>query len=196
MAQTGGANPAPGQLGQLSRACPAPTPRARQATGSTGPRTNRYMVEPIRATAAETAKAQKNWPVLSTTNPVMAGAVTPARFPTKFCKPDHLPAARGPAMVWVMAQWLEANTPYDMQPSIRKTMDATGLETHATARIIVAPPNPPPVQVLRTRVGVTPAAMKRSDSHPAIVVAVAVAKYAREPMVAITFIEKCRSRTR
>jgi len=75
-------------------------------------------------------------------------------------------------------------------------MDATGLATQATATIIVAPPNPAPVQVLRTRVGVAPAAMKRSDSHPAIVVAEAVTKYAAEPMVAIRAIEKCRSRTR
>jgi len=79
-------------------------------------------------------------------------------------------------MVCVMAQWLDANTPYDMHPSMRKTMDATGLETQATATITVAPPNPAPVQVLRTRVGVAPAAMKRSESHPVMVVEVAVTR--------------------
>src|SRR5258708_18575644 len=38
-------------------------------------------------------KAQKNRPVLSTTNPVTTGAIHPARLAKKFCSPVHLPAA-------------------------------------------------------------------------------------------------------
>ena len=69
------------------------------------------MEAPIKTTAADTAKAQKKLSVLSTTNPVMAGAVTPAMLAMQFCSPVHLPAAVGPASVCVMAQWLDAKIP-------------------------------------------------------------------------------------
>jgi len=115
---------------------------ARQATGSTGPAGTGTHRASQRYSGGNREGPEEH-AVLSTTNPVMAGAATPARFPTKFCKPDHRPR-RGAGDGLRDGPVLDANTPYDMQPSIRKTMDATGLETQATPRMIVAPPNPLP----------------------------------------------------
>src|SRR5260370_36013880 len=151
---------------------------------------------PASATPADTAKAQKNCPVESTTKPVMAGAATPARLATKFCRPVHLPAANGPASVCVMAQWLDAKTPYEAQANNSRIRDAVWLGIAVTPRMMVAKPRPNPVQVFRTRLGAAPAAMARSDSQPAAVVAAAVTRYARDPSEAISRIQKWRSRTR
>src|SRR5665213_212917 len=104
--------------------------------------------------------------------------------------PLHFPAAKGPARVCVMAQWLDAKTPYDMQANNSRNMDAVRFGKTVTPTIKVAKPSPNPVQALRTRVGATPAAMKRSDNSPATVVAAAVTKYASEPREPICCIEK------
>ena len=75
-------------------------------------------------------------------------------------------------------------------------MDAVGSETTVTARMTVANAKPPAVHALRTRVGVAPAAIERSDNQPASGGGAATTRYASEPTVAMLSIENCRSRTR
>ena len=82
-----------------------------QFTARTGPTSSAHTPAPTEATAEVIMNAVMNLPVLSTTSPVTAGAATPARLPMKFCNPVHLPAADGPARVWVIAHTLEAHTP-------------------------------------------------------------------------------------
>src|ERR1019366_15737 len=113
-----------------------------------------------------TAKAQKNWPVRATTKPVSADAATPARLPTPFCTAVHLPAAGGPASVWMRAQWLELHIPKKTHARNSKTMERSLLSTITTGRMMVDNVRPPTVKVLRTRVGVAPAAIQWSESHP------------------------------
>src|ERR1035441_2680552 len=145
---------------------------------------------PLSATPAQTANAPKKRPVAFTTNPVMADAATPARFATNFCRPLHFPAARGPARVCVIAQWLDEKMPYDIHASSSRIIDAVRLGRTVTPIMMVAKPSPKPVQVLRTRVGATPAAIARSDNHPAAMVATADTTYAKDPIEAISLIEK------
>src|SRR5450759_3281994 len=111
---------------------------------------------------------------MSTTNPVTAGAITPAKLAKQFCNPDHLPAASGPAIVWVIAQWLDAKMPYEKQASIRNAIEATVPGIITTNRITVENVSPVIVHVFRTLVGEIPAAIKRSEIHPANVVDTAV----------------------
>jgi hypothetical protein len=82
-----------------------------QFTACTGLTRTVHTHAPTDATAEVIANAIINFPVLFNTSPVTAGAATPARLPTKFCNPVHLPAADGPARVWVIAHTLEAHTP-------------------------------------------------------------------------------------
>src|SRR5580692_4094433 len=112
-----------------------------------------------------TAKAQKNCPVRATTSPVSAGAATPARFPTPFCTAVHLPAAGGPASVWMSAQWLELHIPKKMQARNNSAIERSLLFTTTTGRITVDSSRPPTLHVLRTRVGVATEAMQWSDRH-------------------------------
>src|SRR5260370_28643873 len=82
-----------------------------QAISFTGPITKIYERAASIATTAIITKATKKRPVESTTNPVTAGATTPARFPRKFCKPVHRPAILGPASDSVIAQILDPHIP-------------------------------------------------------------------------------------
>src|SRR5712692_9113663 len=95
---------------------PAGDPSARapallHGTGSTRPSTTTQLAAPRIEITPVITKAHTKFPVRSTANPVTAGAATPAKFPTKFCKPVHLPAARGPASVCVIAHTFEAFSP-------------------------------------------------------------------------------------
>src|ERR1700746_3383858 len=121
-------------------------------------------------------KAQKNRPVLSTTKPVTTGAIHPARLPKKFCSPVHLPAACGPARVWVIAQVLETLTPQNTAANSRHPTESTGPPTTQVASEIPATTCPTTINVLRIRVGVSPEAMQRSETHPADVAATAIRK--------------------
>src|SRR5205823_387143 len=126
----------------------------------------------------------------------MAGAARPARLARQFCKPVHFPAAMGPAMVCAIAQWLEANMPYDAQANIRQAIEATSPCTTATNTIEVARPSPVIAQVLRTRVGVAPAMIARSASTPVMMVVIPVTQKASPPTPAMADMENPRSLTR
>ena len=84
-------------------------------------------------------------------------------------------------MVCAMAQWLEANTPYEIQANIRQAMDAVDPFTIVTVTIDVARLSPVITQNLRTLVGVAPLAMVRSASAPVMMVAMPVTRKARAP---------------
>src|SRR5262249_34241176 len=127
-------------------------------------------------TPAATTKAQKNSPVFSNTTPVSQGATTPARLPTKFCRPVHLPAASGPAMVCVIDQRLHVKMPKETQESIRNVIAVVWSEAMETPRMMVENVSPTPANPLRTRVVSAPPAIHRSDVQPQIVVVTPIAK--------------------
>ncbi len=62
----------------------------------------------------------------STTKPVTTGATIPARLTTKFWNPVHLPAARDPAIVWVMAHKFDPTIPCDITATISRTIEMAG----------------------------------------------------------------------
>ena len=74
-------------------------------------------------------------------------------------------------------------------------MERSLLSTVATGRMTVDSVSPPTVNVLRTRVGVAPAAIQWSESHPHSAEESPIARYASAPMVAMRSIEKWRSIT-
>src|SRR6266851_5980988 len=150
--------------------------RVDQSTCRRAPTINIQDSEPSKAMTAVMMKAQKNRPVLSTTKPVTTGAIHPARLPKKLCSPVHLPAACGPASVLVIAQVLEALIPQNAAANSRHTTESTGPLTTQAASEIPAPTCPTTINVLRTRVGVFPEAMQRSETHPADVAATAIRK--------------------
>src|SRR5579864_1228234 len=145
-------------------------------------------------TPAATVNAQKKCPVRPTTNPVSAGAM-PAKLPTKFCTPVHLPAASGPASVCVMAQRLEVHSPAAAQVKKRKSVARSELNANATMAKQKTEPSAKPraVNVLRTRVGVPPRAIQKSEIQPEIKAETARMRYAAPPIFPIFCIEKCRS---
>src|SRR6266850_8135934 len=100
------------------------------------------------------------------TNPVTAGAMTPARFPTKFCKPVQRPAILGPARVWVMAQILDPHMPPAANASRSRITETVEPARAQPRRSSPALPAPTPAKVLRTRVGVPPEAIHRLEIQP------------------------------
>src|SRR6266571_4085521 len=110
---------------------------------------------------AATANARKNDFVSSTIHPAITGENTPPRLPTKFWIPVHLPAASGPASVWVMAQTLEVNMPSDTQEQMRNPIDNDWFATSAAGSINAAHNSSPvTANVLRTRVAAPPRAIQ------------------------------------
>ena len=73
------------------------------------------------------AKADEKWPVRSTRNPVIAGPITPARFPTKFWKPTHRPAAVGPANVCADAKSVDDPRPNATPVNSRHALETSGV---------------------------------------------------------------------
>ena len=57
-------------------------------------------------------------------------------------------------MVWVMAQWLEVQSPNDRQAAVSRAMHIRGLRTSAAGKTSVHNSNPAAAKLLRTRVGV------------------------------------------
>src|SRR5512133_459955 len=102
----------------------------------------------------------------------------PDRLPIPFCRLVQRPAARGPARVCVIAQWLDVKVPNAMHANMRSAIDAVESRTATTGRMVVEPSSPATTIVLRTRVGVPPAAIQRSEIQPAQSVAPAIAKNA------------------
>src|ERR1700731_728482 len=94
------------------------------------------------------------------------GAIHPARLPVKFCRPVHFPEVAGPARVCVTDQRFEVHMPRPMHASINRAMAALWFATSTTGMILEAISGPAPVKVLRTRVGVPPAAIHLSDNQP------------------------------
>src|SRR5260370_7696360 len=92
-----------------------------QSTCRRAPTINIQDSEPSKAMTAVMMKAQKNRPVLSTTKPVITGAIHPARLPKKFCSPVHLPAACGPATAHSIPQLLKQLIPHHPPPNTRHT---------------------------------------------------------------------------
>ena len=121
----------------------------------------------------------------------------PAKLPNMFCHPVHLPAAPGPASVCVMAQMLEVNSPKERLAAIKSTMQTIGSRTmHRGKNQQVVISMPPAEKVLRTRVGLPPRAIHKSDAQPPAVEEIAMPQNGMEPRTAIIPAEKCRSRTR
>src|SRR5438034_1068 len=75
------------------------------------PTTKIHARPPSISTAAVIASGAAKLLVRSTTNPVRAGATTPAKFAKPFCRPAHRPAACGPARVCVNAKIPEPAIP-------------------------------------------------------------------------------------
>src|SRR5579859_8139627 len=151
----------------------------RQRTGFTSPTIARYDTAPSTRAAHTATNASRNSPVTSTIRPVTQGATMPAKLPNMFCHPVHLPAAPGPARVWVMAQMLEVNNPNDRLAAIS-----------TAGRISVLSSMPPATKVLRTRVGLPPRAIHKSDAQPPVTEESATPQNGMEPKMAIIFAEK------
>src|SRR5579859_3527920 len=98
--------------------------------------------------------------------PMRAGAIQPAQLPMKFCSPVHFPAVDGPAKVCVIDHRLEVPMPSPMQTRNRMDMAMRWLAMSPTSSRLEATSKPVPVKVLRTRVGVPPAAIHRSEIQP------------------------------
>src|ERR1700693_2473289 len=97
------------------------------------------------------------------TNPVTAGAGTPDRFQKKFCKPVHRPAILGPARVCVIAQILDPHMPPAAKANSSRITETVGPVRAQPRRSSPALPAPAPAKVLRTILGVPPAAIHRSE---------------------------------
>src|SRR5438132_5282826 len=82
-----------------------------QPTYSSRPNPKIHAKPPSISTAAVIASGAAKLLVRSTTNPVRAGATTPAKFAKPFCRPAHRPAACGPARVCVNAKIPEPTIP-------------------------------------------------------------------------------------
>jgi hypothetical protein len=82
-----------------------------QQISARGPTKNVQDKAPSSETNAVTARATVKRPVHSTTNPVRAGPITPAKLAKPFCKPTQRPAVRGPARIWAQANIPEPNIP-------------------------------------------------------------------------------------
>src|ERR1700680_2669498 len=121
-----------------------------------------------------------------------AGAIHPAKLPVKFCSPVHFPEVVGPASVCVTDQRLEVHIPRPIQTRIRMATAMRGLATMPTRRMLEAIRGPTPVNVLRTRVGVAPAAIHLSESQPDTSAEIAKTKKARLGTVDIAPAEKPR----
>ena len=104
----------------------------------------------------------------------------------KFCIPVHLPAASGPANVCVMAHTFEVKMPNDTHEAIRNPDENQESATSAAGSINPAHINSPvTAKVLRTRVGVPPRAIQRSEAHPPASDATAIPQNGNEPSTAI-----------
>src|SRR6266851_6006872 len=136
------------------------------AISFTGPITKKYESAASIATTAIITKARMKCPVKLTTNPVKAGAMTPARFPTKFWKPVQRPAILGPASVCVMAQILDPHIPPAANARSNRITETVGPARAQPRRSSPALPAPTPAKVLRTSVGLPPAAIHRSEIKP------------------------------
>src|SRR5260370_41766333 len=108
----------------------------------------------------------------------------------KFCRPVHFPDVGGPASVCVTAQRFEVHMPRPMQARIRIAMAGRWLATIPTSTILEAISGPAPVNVLRTRVGVAPAAIHLSESHPDASAEMARTKKARLVTTDMAWTEK------
>ena len=95
-----------------------------------------------------------------------------------------------------MAQMLEVNNPNDRLAAIKSTMQIIGSRTSTAGRIKVLSSMPPATNVLRTRVGLPPRAIHKSDAQPPAIDESATPQNGMEPKMAIIFAEKWRSITR
>src|ERR1700674_2336161 len=137
----------------------ARAPAVLHRTGSMRPSRNTQLAAPRMEITPVITKAHTKFPVRSTTNPVTAGAATPAKFPTKFCKPVHLPAARGPARVCVIAHTFEAFSPKAALATSRKATASSGPAMAHAARKTPPTNCPVPIMLFRTNVALHPAAI-------------------------------------
>src|SRR2546425_688767 len=111
--------------------------------------------------------------------------------------PVQLPAARGPARVWVIAHTLEVNNPRAEQLTTSSMTESLGLRTTAAGSNVTQQSRSPLVtQVLRTRVTEAPRPMSRSESQPPSTDVAAIAQNGREPNTAMLCIESPRSLTK
>src|SRR5581483_10981387 len=111
----------------------------------------------------------------------------PERFPTKFWHPVQRPAAHGPARVWVTAHKFEEKIPYAKQAALRSTSEMVGSRTIAASSITVESSRPAPVNVLRTRLGLAPHDIQRSERKPNRTVEPATTHRGIDPKMAIWF---------
>src|SRR6266446_9612940 len=169
---------------------------ARHCTGSIRPSRNTQLAAPRMEITPVITRAHTKFPVWPTVNPVTVGAATPARFPAKFCKPVHLPAARGPASVCVITHTFDVFNPYAAL-AINRNATARSGPAIAQAASKTPPTNcPVPIIVFRTNVALHPAAIHRSEAAPEITDTNAISRYASAPIFPMRSSENCRSRTR
>src|ERR1700681_2851986 len=122
--------------------------------------------------------------------PVSIGAIAPAKLPTKFCTPAHLPATRGPANVCPTVQQVPPARPMKRPAS---DSSQTKIASGATAAAIKEPPKPTdpmPSNALRTRVVEVPLAIHRSEIFPLTNAETANIKKITPPAPAISFLEE------
>src|SRR5581483_9220819 len=128
---------------------------------------NKYASAPIKTSEQTDTTAQKNSPVLSSTQPVTTGTTMPAMFPHRFCIPVHLPAAAVPASVCVTAQRFELNRPKQNEAAIISHKLRVAFSTIALGiKMTANKASPPTTNVFRTCVGVPPARIQRSEAQP------------------------------
>ena len=128
----------------------------------------------------------------STTNPVSAGETIPAKLPRKFCRPVHLPAARGPASVCVMAQRFEVHSPAPAQ--VKKEKSVASRESNAKAATAkqktVSQRQAERSEGLAHTSRSAPRAIQKSEIQPEIKAESARMRYAAPPIPPIFCMEK------
>src|SRR5574340_816532 len=120
--------------------------------------------------------------------------MTPAPFAMQFWIPTQRPAADEPAMAWETAKMFGLMRPSPIEASTSQATDQPALDVTQPSRQTATHTDPTPSWRLRTTVGDAPAAMLRSPSHPAQIVASARTTYAPPPISAIRVIDQWRDR--
>ena len=156
-----------------------------------GPTAHKYDATPTPANAAASAKAQKKWPVRSTTKPVATGARIPAKFATNSTKPVHVPANCFPANVCMIAGPCGLLNPKHALAANKRIKEGVEAEIPAEIRKRrLETIRPAHRKDFLTSVGDAPLAIQVSASQPDVIEDVAFSRKAAPPILAVVDSEK------
>src|SRR3984885_14562429 len=102
---------------------------------------------------------------LRSRNPIIIGAVIPARPPTPLNMPLVSPISRSGAVADTSDQWIEAS-PLAKNASERNRMISAGRSTKFAPMMLVDSASPPMIGVLRAKPRLKPRRYSQSDNAP------------------------------